>query len=400
MNCPNCGHPETARVKVCPACHEAYASQDLLALRRLEFLIAETASWEGAQHHLAPYQERLAALRKRLIRRPPEVEEPHPAIQVVPPAEPEPLPLPAETAPTSAPARVPVPVAATPVPTQEPPPSVVRLREPLHAAEPVEKVPFDQWLLSERNIKIALYAGALLLVIAGAIFVGVNWMRIPGPAKFAITLLVTGFTVLGGYLLFRRPAMRPGGVAVLAVACGFLALNFVVLQIYVLGPAGLRDELMWLIASPLCLVPYLGLALWTRSDLFFYIALGAVASTAAAALAAAGAPLAAYLLAAALLVTALLPLAWRLRITDLAEFTYRPLLYVTQGLMPVALLASLAHWLVAAGCTRCAEGSPWLAIAGLAVGVLFYAGTEWRHRAPVARWASTGLFTLVVTAIL
>ena len=86
--------------------------------------------------------------------------------------------------------------ALKPIPSPEPAPPKA---EPAPPKPPKEQVPFDQWLLSERNIKIALYAGGLLLVIAGLIFIGVNWTRIPGPAKFAITLMFTGLMYLGGF---------------------------------------------------------------------------------------------------------------------------------------------------------------------------------------------------------
>ena len=159
MNCPNCGAPEQARVRVCASCGQAYASQDLLELRQLEFLLQATVSWGVSDALRIPYQERLHRLRERLRPAPP---------------------APAAEAPPATPA----PAVAPPPPRPAPPPA------PPKPAR--EKVPFDQWLLSDRNIKIALYTGGLLLVLAGLIFIGVNWTRIPGPGKFAITLLITG----------------------------------------------------------------------------------------------------------------------------------------------------------------------------------------------------------------
>ncbi len=67
MNCPNCGTPEQARVKVCPGCGTAYASQDLLELRQLEFLLQETTTWPQADSLRQPYTERLEALHARLL---------------------------------------------------------------------------------------------------------------------------------------------------------------------------------------------------------------------------------------------------------------------------------------------------------------------------------------------
>src|SRR5579859_7859542 len=67
MNCPNCGAPEHARARVCQSCGTAYASEDLLELRQLEFLLQETAAWPEADARRQPYGDRLATLRARLV---------------------------------------------------------------------------------------------------------------------------------------------------------------------------------------------------------------------------------------------------------------------------------------------------------------------------------------------
>ena len=182
MKCPNCGTLEQSRVRVCQTCGTPYASEDLFGLHQLEFLLTEAATWSEADMRSKPYAERLAALKARIL----------PALS----------PGIAEARPLEA---VPKPAILPAAPKIEPAPT-------RPAPEPV---PFDQWLLSERNIKFALYLGGVLLVLAGLIFVGVDWARIPGPAKFAITLVVTGLMYLGGYLLFQRPTLRLGGVALL-----------------------------------------------------------------------------------------------------------------------------------------------------------------------------------------
>ena len=209
------------------------------------------------------------------------------------------------------------------------------------AVPPKEKVPFDEWLLSERNIKFALYGGGLLLFIAGIIFVGVNWDRIAGPVKFAITLMITGLTYLGGYLLYQRPAFRLGGVALIALACGFLTLNFAVLQIYVMGPEGLLPEVMWLMASPVCIIVYYLIASWTRHELFTYITIAALASLILAALVVVQAQNMVGVLAMALFGLGLLGVAFRVESSSLTDFLYRPALYVSHGVLPLALFASL-----------------------------------------------------------
>ncbi|MEN8242765.1 MAG: hypothetical protein ABFS17_12645 [Chloroflexota bacterium] len=315
MKCPNCETPEKTRLKVCPACGEAFANEDILAYHQLEYLVDETASWESVQKDRELYIEKLKKLRSRLRGIPDSETKPFKWTDPAPVSEtPQVIPEVAQPAATA-------PAIETPVGIPE------AVKPPAEPKPPKEKVPFDQWLLSERNIKIALYTGGLLLVIAGLIFIGVNWTRIPGPGKFAITSLITGLMYLGGYLLFQREAYRIGGVALLGVASGFLTLNFAVLQIYVLGPGGLRDDIMWLIASPLCLLFYVLTAYWTRSELFTYISIAAVISTITAFLVTINTPLAIYSLSYAVLFLILLLANRWFQTTRFEDFTALPLLY-------------------------------------------------------------------------
>jgi hypothetical protein len=349
MRCPNCGAPQERRETVCSQCGATYTSEDLLAFHQLEFLLEETSSWveqlpaDLIEELRQPYVRRLTDLRARLI--------PEPA---APPLAVEEVAVPAEV-----------------VPAAPPPPKA-------------ERVPFDEWLLSERNIKIALYSGAVLLVMAGIIFIGSRWGQLGGPAKFAVMLLATGLLYLGGYLLYQQQGLRLGGIAILGVASGFLPLNFAVLQIYVLRPGGFRDDVMWLIASPMCLLLYVLTVYWTRADLFTYISVGALASTLTAGLTVAGVPDLAYPMAYLLLALLLLLLTRRLQDTPLAGFTRRPLLVTTH------LAAPLLIWVAMTGFAF--DSSPWLALAGMFIGVLFYIATDVLFGWLAARWAAAGLF--------
>ena len=133
VKCPNCGAPQERRETVCSQCGTTYASEEMLALHQLEFLLAETDGWverlpaDLIEELRQPYAKRLTDLRARLIPKPAPAAPPPTVEEVVVPAE--------------------------VVPAAPPPPKA-------------ERVPFDEWLLSERNIKIALYSGAVLLVMA------------------------------------------------------------------------------------------------------------------------------------------------------------------------------------------------------------------------------------------
>ncbi len=387
MKCPNCGALEKARVRVCRVCETIYASQDLVELRQLEYLLEKTAAWPGAESLRQPYIERLESLRSRLLRpepAPPAIEKaprqaaPKPVVQ--PAAQPEAL--------TSAPAAQ---TTVKPVPPAPARPAVPK--------QPVkESLPFDQWLLSERNIKIALYSGGSLLVIAGLIFVSVNWRWLSGPLKFTITLSITGLMFLGGFLLFRRPSFRLGGVALLAVACGFFPLNFAVLQIYIFEANGLDDNLMWMVGALFALPLYFSIAYWTRADLFTYMSLAAIASAATAGLVLLEPPLAAYLLVYALIALGLLLIARSLRPTAAADFTYLPLLITSQLAIPLIFVSGFALW--GASYFFDEPGSPWLALSAMSVCALFYITTDIAYGWILARWAVAGIIGLIAVLLL
>jgi len=379
MNCPKCGNPEQARVRVCPSCGMAYASQDLLELRQLEFLLQTTASWPGTEDLRQHYSGRLEALRARLL--PPE-----PGPEVIGAAQPAAKPVQIAPVPAAVPAR-PEPAPAVTAPRPAPPPK-----------PKAEAVPFDQWLLSERNIKFALYTGGLLLVIAGLIFVGANWARIPGPVKFAILLAITAGMYLGGALLYKRPSLRLGGVALLAIASGFFLLDFAVLQIYVFRDLGLDDRVMWLICSLVALPVYFLTAFRTRATLFTYLSIAAAASAVTAGLALLNFPWAAYLLVYAVLAIGLLLAAHAVRPRQFADFTYFPLWIVSQIAAPLLYLTSFVLW-VDPGLVP-GTASPWLALAAMLASTLFYLINDRIYHWIYALWAAAGLFFLTSLCML
>jgi len=385
MNCPKCGKPEKALFKMCPDCKEVFASEDYLEFHQLEYLVNETATWKNVEADRNPYVEKWEKLKNRLRRK--EVVESKPVEKALEPVLHE---KPAALTPTLESSVLPE-VAITPekpVPTPKPEPT--HPQEPTPQPEPAEKVPFDQWLLSERNIRIALYSGGILLVLAGVIFIGVNWTRIPGPAKFAVTSLVTGLMYLGGYLLFQRDAFRIGGVALLGIASGFLTLNFAVLQIYVLGPNGVQDDVMWLIASPLCLLLYMLTAYWTRTQLFSYISIAAIISTLSAALVVASAPETIYYLSFAILFLVFQFLAFGANKTVLKDFTYQPLLIVAHIGMPLVLIISIFSIFT--------NEYPWLFTS--IIGLLFYLFATFWNRFSFLTYASMAACFSMTGAIL
>lgn len=338
-----------------------------------DFILDSLENWheEGLLLDSAALNEYLLAERAEILNPKPKKKVfPFPElIQEEAPAAPEPLPV-SEKAP------------AKPLPAPKP---------------PKEKIPFDQWLLSERNIKFMLYSGAGLLILAGLIFIGVNWNKIPGEAKFVITFFITGLTYLGGFLLYQRPQLKAGGNALLGIASGFFVLNFVVLQIYVFQESGLRAEVMWLIASPFCLGLYLGTAYWTKSQFFTYLSIGASFSLLLAALVLSSAFFGIYSLAFSILLIIFLWLSYSVRGSGWESFTYSPLKWTAQIGMPLAIAAA---WVLYNGWSTRSFGTIWLLIITQGISVLFYAYTDFRSKSSPARWATSVLFTITLGIIM
>ena len=86
MKCPTCGALEERHETVCSQCGATYTSEDLLAFRQLEFLLAETDGWverlpaDLIEELRQPYVKQLTDLRARLI---PAPTPPPPAVEEV-----------------------------------------------------------------------------------------------------------------------------------------------------------------------------------------------------------------------------------------------------------------------------------------------------------------------------
>lgn len=387
MKCPNCGASSGRVPRACRACGGIYDIDKALEISQLEFLLTEVATWPEADIRSKPYAERLAALRARLAEKPQTTDE-APMQPVIGVAEPAKLPTELKIESTSAQPAVGLtdPAALPAKPKIEPAP--VR-----------PQVPFDQWLLSERNIKIALYSGGMLLVLAGLIFVSVNWGNISGPAKFAVTLLVTGLMYLGGYTLFKRQSLRLGGIALLGIGSGFVPLNFVVLQIYIFSARGLSASVMWLLGSLPTFLLYVSTAYWTRADLFVYFSAGALLSTLTAALFLLNAPFMVYLLAYALLLLVLLLAARALQPTQFASFTLTPLLIVSQiGLPLISIFSLYIVVMQVGGCGLCTDVQ--LGLTTMFLGVVFYVAASVLFNWIIARFVAAAMFAVTVVLLL
>lgn len=253
---------------------------------------------------------------------------------------------------------------------------------------PTPAVPFDQWLLSERNIKLALYSGGFLLILAGLIFVGVNWNYLPGIAKLGVTVAVTLSMYVGGAFLYKRPKLKIGGAALLAIASGFLPLNFVVTQIYLTGEM-LSNNAMWFIASLACGIVYALTALWSRHNLFTVFAIIA-AYSGATAIVWSNSPAAAFAFPYAIVTLVVLLGGIGARNLSRVSFTSRALRISAHLIAPIVFLIAVAEWFLSS--TNFYRSNSSLVLVAMFLLVILYVVDDWRSKAVYARWGSSFVF--------
>ncbi|HUN22517.1 MAG TPA: hypothetical protein PK299_05210 [Anaerolineales bacterium] len=322
-------------------------------MHQLEFLLKETANWPNAKVLGEPYAKQLNLLKATY----------HPKTNAFP-----------QTEPANATVSQPGPI------------SDKRQSVAVQAKPPRESIPFDQWLLSERNIKIALYSGSLLLVLAGIVFIGVQWNKISGLGRFLITLVVTLVTYFGGYQLFQKPVLRLGGLALLALAAGFAPLNFAILQMFVFSDYGVDANITWLISSVLMLCFYAFTAYWTRSKLFTLLGLGAIASAVTALIILLSAVPNLILLAYSLMLIGILLGAYGFKSSRWASFTYLPMFWGAQVIMLLVGFFYILFVLIKLGYPTIELGNPWFLVGAMFAGVVFYFITDMVLHKHLARW--------------
>lgn len=249
------------------------------------------------------------------------------------------------------------------------------------------QVPFDQWLLSERNIKLALYSGGLLLLLAGLIFVGINWAYLPGIAKLGVTLGVTAILYVGGTFLFRRPSLKIGGTALLAIASGFLPLNFVVTQLYLTRG---DPDVIWLVASVVCGAVYAATALWSRQNLFTVFALLAAYSATAAAVLLANTEYVPLTVGFALLTLVVLLVCFAAGQNTRIRFALPTMRIGVHIASPLVFLFAIFSFVLTPSFFQTNE--VWSDLAAMLVIVVVYMTDAWRSNSLYARWGAAVTF--------
>ena len=173
---------------------------------------------------------------------------------------------------------------------------------------------------------------------------GVNWAYLPGIAKLGVTLAVTFGMFAGGVVLYKRPTLTVGGTALLAIASGFLPLNFVVTHIYLTSARGVGLETLWFVASVVCGAVYFATALWSRQNLFTVFTVVALLSTVTAPMRIFQTDLSGASLVYAIVTLGILLAVYRVRSNQRVQFMARTLRIAAHVLAPISFLIALAAW--------------------------------------------------------
>ncbi|MGJ3189037.1 hypothetical protein [Paenarthrobacter sp. FR1] len=235
-------------------------------------------------------------------------------------------------APPAAPA--PFPAVAAQRPFVQPQQNVTRPQQPPMARETPEAAAARKAKRDQQNINITLYVASLLLVAAGALFVGTS---LPELFRFVgIGFITVLFYVSGLVVHARVPRLRPAAIAFVGTGLALIPVTGLAMYNFVLhnGPAA------WLLTSLLGTIAYAYTAVRLDNKVLAFLSLSFVVSTAWSGVAMLGGALAWYF-------TALIGVAIALTLGALLRPRWIPPLYVR----PLMLLHPLVVPLVALAVT-------------------------------------------------
>ncbi|SEI46978.1 hypothetical protein SAMN04487917_101466 [Arthrobacter sp. yr096] len=301
------------------------------------YLAGHVAGWRDAEakHFRAGPQTAPAtsAPPASTLSRPAYIQSPMrlPAPHSTPPPAVAPLPVfapPLAVAPPAA-----GPVRQPPLRVQQPP---VQRENPAEAA--ARKAKRDQ-----QNINITLYVASLLLVAAGALFVGTS---LPELFRFAGIWFITALFYTSGLIIHAKvPRLRPAAIAFVGTGLALVPVTGLAMYNFVLhnGPAA------WLVTSLLGTIAYAYTAVRLDNKVLAFLSLSFVVSTAWSGVSILGGALVWYftsLIGVAILMT----VASLLRPRWLPPLYVRPLMLLHPFVVPfVALAVSLTPHLLSKG---------------------------------------------------
>lgn len=244
----------------------------------------------------------------------------------------------------------------------------------------------------QQNINITLYVASLLLVAAGALFIGAG---LPVPLRFAGVCAVTALFYTAGLLLHARaPRLKPAAVAFSGTGLALVPVTGLALHTLVLHHA----PLAWLLTSLAGTAAYLLAAVRLESRVLVYLSLTFVTSTAWSGVSVLGGALMWYF-TALIGVAAIFTLLAVAKPRWLPPLYLRPLAKLHPYMVPaVALAATVVPQLLERGdyARIMATCAIYFALTSVAPGVRFRSGQFLAARASltaagaVAVWDQTG----------
>jgi len=258
------------------------------------------------------------------------------ALQAMPPQSLGSLPQAIASQPTGA-----QPTAAQPTGLQ--PHAAFRGPQPPVVRETPEAAAARKEKRDQQNINITLYVASLLLVAAGALFVGTS---LPALFRFVGIWFITALFYVSGMVIHSRvPRLRPAAVAFVGTGLALVPVTGLAMYNFVLhnGPAA------WLVTSLLGTALYAYTAVRLDNKVLAFLSLSFVVSTAWSGVSVLGGALVWYF-TALIGVAALMTLVSLLRPGWLPPLYVRPLMVLHPALVPlVAVAVTLTPHLLAKG---------------------------------------------------
>ncbi|WP_309073222.1 hypothetical protein [Paenarthrobacter sp.] len=268
--------------------------------------------------HLAGWRD--AEAKRQAADRPSDVTVmPSPASPPVAPYSQSPTLLPAR--PT-----MPAPAVRRPLPNQ------AQYLQPPVARETPEAAAARKAKRDQQNINVTLYVASLLLVAAGALFVGTS---LPVLFRFVGIWFITALFYVSGMVIHSRvPRLRPAAVAFVGTGLALVPVTGLAMYNFVLhnGPAA------WLVTSLLGTAVYAYTAVKLDNKVLAFLSLSFVVSTAWSGVSVLGGALVWYF-TALIGVAILLTVASLLRPKWLPPLYVRPLMVLHPSLVPLVAVA-------------------------------------------------------------
>ncbi|MCT9869364.1 hypothetical protein [Paenarthrobacter aurescens] len=221
------------------------------------------------------------------------------------------------------------PPGQRPVPHQQP---AFRVPQPPVARETPEAAAARKAKRDQQNINVTLYVASLLLVAAGALFVGTS---LPALFRFVGIWFITALFYVSGMVIHSRvPRLRPAAVAFVGTGLALVPVTGLAMYNFVLhnGPAA------WLVTSLLGTAVYAYTAVRLDNKVLAFLSLSFVVSTAWSGVSVLGGALVWYF-TALIGVAVLLTVVALLRPKWLPPLYVRPLMVLHPALVPLVAVA-------------------------------------------------------------